>query len=48
MEATKMTPIVQNNAFPQLSLSSNELKMAAMTEQEFLSIMVQPNKEERF
>lgn len=48
MEASKMTPIVDNNAFPQLSLSSNELKMAAMTEQEFLSIMVQPSKEERF
>lgn len=48
MEATKMTPIVQNNAFPQLSLSTNELRMAAMTEQEFLNIMGQPNKEERF
>lgn len=48
MEATKMTPIVQDNAFPQRSLSSNELRMAAMTEQEFLNIMGQPNKEERF
>lgn len=47
MEATKMTPVVHNNTFPQLSLSSNELRMAAMTEQEFLNIMGQPNKEER-
>lgn len=48
MEATKMIPIVHNNAFPQLSISDNELRMAAMTEQEFLNIMGQPNKEERF